>query len=152
MPPRTLRILLVEDNPGDVELVHAALADRLMPVELQLARDGSEALELLRSGRGFGDGAGPDLVLLDLNLPGLGGRELLKAIKDDPRTATIPVVVMTSSAADEEVRRSYALHANCYVRKPLDLDAFVRVIRSLIDFWALVATLPERAPKPAQDR
>lgn len=138
MPPKTACILLVEDNAGDVDLIRAALGEARPDLELAVASNGLEALEMLRSA----SGSPPEFILLDLNLPGIGGADLLGRLKADAGLATIPVIVLSSSNAEEDVRRSYALHANCYVRKPLDFDAFATVIRAVVDYWTRIATLP----------
>ena len=142
VPLRPVRVLLVEDNPGDVRLVREALAEGTVPSELSVARDGVEALAFLRRGDGHADAPRPDVILLDLNLPRMDGREVLQAVKSDPSLRTIPVVVLTSSEADRDIAQAYALHANCYVPKPVDLDRFIAVIHSIQQFWFTVARLP----------
>jgi two-component system, chemotaxis family, response regulator Rcp1 len=134
-----VEILLVEDNPGDVRLTQEALKETRFPVHLTVARDGVEAMECLRS---RGAGPKPDLVLLDLNLPRKNGREVLSEIKADPELKRIPVLVMTTSRAEQDVQKAYALNANCYITKPLDLDDFLRTVRSIEEFWMRTATLP----------
>jgi CheY-like chemotaxis protein len=139
-----VEILLVEDNPADVELAEEGLQGAGVRVGLNVVRDGDEALRYLR---GEGEHAGvppPDLVLLDLKMPRKGGREVLAEVKADPALRRIPVVVMTSSDAPEDVRRAYELHASCYVTKPADLHEFRRVMRALRDFCLGVAKLPPR--------
>jgi len=139
---RRLRILLVEDSPGDVRLTEEALCDAPMVERLDVARDGEEAMEFLR-GRGAHAGAErPDLVLLDLNLPRKDGREVLEELKGDRELRRIPVVVLTTSAADRDILRSYDLHVNSYVTKPIDLDEFSSVVRSIQEFWGGVVQLP----------
>lgn len=138
MTGRPIEILLVEDNAADVRLTQEALREGKVRNNLQIARDGEEALAILRR-----PGATrPDLVLLDLNLPRKDGREVLKEIKDDPDLQTIPVVVLTTSSAEADIVKSYRLHANCYITKPVDLDQFVTVVKSIDDFWLTVVRLP----------
>jgi two-component system, chemotaxis family, response regulator Rcp1 len=142
--PKPIELLLVEDNPGDVRLVQEALKDGKIANGLSVASDGIEAMAMLRR-EGGPRGQGPaDLVLLDLNLPGMDGREVLAEIKANPDLARIPVVVMTSSKAEEDVVRSYHLHANAYVTKPLDLEQFIGVVQSIGEFWLRVVKLPAR--------
>lgn len=139
---KTIEILLVEDNPGDVELVREALGEGKIRNELHVASDGVEAMRFLHREDEFGDANCPDLILLDLNLPKKNGREVLQEIKNDPSLKFIPVVVLTSSKAEEDIVRSYNLHANCYVTKPVDLDQFLHVVKSIEDFWLTVVKLP----------
>jgi CheY-like chemotaxis protein len=139
---RPVEVLLVEDNPGDVRLTREALKEGKVRNHLHVARDGVEALAFLRR---QGEHAGvprPDLILLDLNLPRKDGREVLTEIKEDAALRQIPVVVLTSSQAEEDIRRAYDLHANCYITKPVDLDRFINVVRSIEDFWFTVVELP----------
>jgi two-component system, chemotaxis family, response regulator Rcp1 len=139
---RPISILLVEDNPGDIRLTQEALREGRVRNELQVARDGVEALDLLcRRGR-FADAARPDLILLDLNLPRKDGREVLAELKADDRLRRIPVVVLTTSRAEEDIVTSYDLHANCYIAKPVDLDRFIAVVRSIDQFWLTLVELP----------
>lgn len=140
-----IRILLVEDNPGDVRLTREALRDAKMVNELHVASDGVEALAFLRREPPYTTAPRPDLILLDLNLPRVDGREVLSAIKSSPELRTIPVVVLTSSGAEEDVARSYDLHANCYVRKPVELQSFLHVVQTIDDFWLSVVRLPGRS-------
>lgn len=139
-----IRILLVEDNPGDVRLTREALRDAKMLNELHVVADGVEALAFLRREPPHTAAPRPDLILLDLNLPKMDGREVLSAIKSSPDLRSIPVVVLTSSGAEEDVARSYDLHANCYVRKPVELQSFLNVVRTIDDFWVSVVRLPGR--------
>lgn len=137
-----VEILLVEDNAADVRLAREGLHECEIPNHLHVVTDGVEAMEFLR---GKGDFAGrprPDLVLLDLNLPRKDGREVLREIKEDDGLKRIPVVVLTTSSADEDILKSYSLHANCYVTKPLGLDQFVKVVRSIEHFWFTIVRLP----------
>jgi CheY-like chemotaxis protein len=137
---RRLRVLLVEDNPGDVELVTDAV--REFPCDISVARDGAEALEYLRKEGPHGDAAEPDLVLLDLNLPRLSGREVLEQVKADPTLKHIPVVILSSSQARHDLLEAYRLHANCFVTKPVDLDEFFASVGAVVAFWLGVAKLP----------
>jgi diguanylate cyclase (GGDEF)-like protein len=139
---RPLEILLVEDNPGDVRLTAEMLKHAKLLNRLAVAEDGEQALAMLRREGSYQHQPLPDLVLLDLNLPGLDGRELLERIKEDPALARIPVVVLTQSGADADIRRAYDAFASCYVRKPLDLDQFLGVMQSIGHFWLSVVTLP----------
>jgi len=137
-------ILLVEDNPADIRLTQEVFRDCKMANRLQVARDGLEAMELLRDKTG--DGVMPDLILLDLNMPRMDGREVLEELKKDQRLKTIPVIVLTTSEAEQDILRSYQLGTNAYITKPVDLGQFVRVVRTIDDFWLAVVKLP---PKPA---
>jgi chemotaxis family two-component system response regulator Rcp1 len=139
--PAPIDILLVEDSPGDVRLTREALRDARVPLSRHVASDGIEALEFLgREGR-FRDAPRPNLILLDLNLPRLDGREVLQAIKHDPSLMGIPVVILTTSESLADVVQSYQLHANCFITKPVDLDAFIEVFH----FWLSIARLPQGA-------
>ena len=137
-----VEILLVEDNPGDVRLTKEALKEGKVYSNLHWAKDGVEALEFLRRRGKFSDAPRPDIILLDLNLPKKDGREVLSEIKSDDDLKRIPVVILTTSKAEEDVLRSYQLHANCYVTKPVDLEKFIVVIQSIDRFWLTVVTLP----------
>jgi two-component system, chemotaxis family, response regulator Rcp1 len=137
-----IRILLVEDNPGDVRLTIEALKDGKMDNPLDAVRDGVEALAYLRQEGPYAAKPLPDLILLDLNLPRMDGREVLAAIKEDPRLRQIPVVVLTTSRAEQDIIKSYHLHANCFITKPVDLDQFVDVVRGIDNFWLSIVTLP----------
>lgn len=137
-----VEILLVEDNPGDVRLTREALKEGKVYSNLHWAKDGVEALEFLRRQGKFADVPRPDIVLLDLNLPKKDGREVLSEIKNDDELKRIPVVILTTSKAEEDVLRSYELHANCYVTKPVDLEKFIVVVQSIDKFWLTVVTLP----------
>ena len=139
-PP--VEILLVEDNPGDVRLTQEALKEGKVYNNLHWAKDGVEALEFLRRKGRHADAPRPDIILLDLNLPKKDGREVLAVIKTDSELKHIPVVVLTTSKAEEDVLKSYALHANCYVTKPVDLEKFIQVVQSIDRFWLTVVTLP----------
>ncbi|OJH37435.1 response regulator [Cystobacter ferrugineus] len=139
---RPIEILLVEDNPGDVRLTIEALKEGKVSNRLSVARDGVEALAFLRREGPHANAPRPDLILLDLNLPRRDGREVLADIKADARLRRIPVVVLTTSKAEEDILRTYDLHANCYINKPVDLDQFISVVRSIDDFWLSVVRLP----------
>jgi CheY-like chemotaxis protein len=139
---KTVEILLVEDNPGDVRLTREALRDGRVHTHLSVASDGEEALAFLRRQGRFGDAPRPDIILLDLNLPKRSGREVLSEIKRDDSLRRIPVVVLSTSAAEQDILASYDLNANCFITKPVDLDQFIRVIRSIEDFWLTVVRLP----------
>ncbi len=143
MRPRPVEILLVEDNQGDVRLTIEALREGKVHNNLNVARDGVEALAYLRREPPFTAAVRPDLILLDLNLPRKDGREVLAEIKADPDLKTIPVVVLTTSRAEQDVLRSYELQANCFVTKPVDLDQFIEVVRSIESFWLTVVRLPD---------
>jgi chemotaxis family two-component system response regulator Rcp1 len=139
---RPVEILLVEDNPGDVRLTREALREGKVRNNLSVAADGVEAIAFLRKEGEHAGAVRPDLILLDLNLPRKDGREVLEEIKADPSLRHIPVVVLTSSQAEEDIVRAYDLHANCYVTKPVDLDQFIRVVESIEDFWFTIVKLP----------
>lgn len=141
---RPVDILLVEDNAGDVRLTEEALKESDAPVHLLVARDGVEALDLLRRRDPALSNGAPDLVLLDLNLPRKGGLEVLEEIKQDPELKRIPVVVLTTSKEERDIMRAYDLHANGFIVKPVDLDEFIRVVRSVSDYWLTVVTLPPK--------
>ena len=145
MNGRPVEILLVEDNPGDVRLTIEALRESKLHNQLNVARDGVEALAFLRRDGAFSDAVRPDLIVLDLNLPKKDGREVLAEIKADPALRTIPVVILTTSRAERDVLRSYELQANCYITKPVDLDQFMTVVKSIEDFWLTIVRLPGAA-------
>ncbi|WP_030172167.1 response regulator [Spirillospora albida] len=139
-----ITVLLVEDDPGDELMTREAFEHNKVGNALHVARDGAEALDFLYRRGEYADAPRPDLVLLDLNLPRRDGREVLQEIKTDPDLAPIPVVVLTTSAAEEDILRSYALHANAYVTKPVDFDQFIAAIRQIDDFFVTVVRLPTR--------
>jgi two-component system, chemotaxis family, response regulator Rcp1 len=139
---KPIEILLVEDNPADVRLTQEALKEGKVRNNLHIARDGIEAIEFLRRIGKFANATRPDLILLDLNLPRKDGREVLADIKADPELKSIPVVVLTTSSAEADIFKIYKLHANCYITKPVDLDQFVKVVKSIDDFWLTVVRLP----------
>jgi CheY-like chemotaxis protein len=139
-----VEILLVEDNPGDVRLTQEALKESKMLNTLSVACDGIEALEFLRRQGKFANANRPDLILLDLNLPRKDGREVLDEIKSDDELKRIPVVVLTTSKAEEDIIRMYTRHANCYITKPIDFDQFILVIKSIEEFWLSIVKLPPK--------
>ena len=136
------RILMVEDNEGDVLLTQLALKDNKILIDLDVVGDGVEAMDFLHRRGGFTEARRPDLILLDLNLPRMDGREVLAEIKADPDLKRIPVVVLTGSSAESDLLKAYDLHANCYVVKPLGADEFGRIIRAIPTFWLSVVALP----------
>jgi CheY-like chemotaxis protein len=138
-----VEILLVEDNPGDVRLTKEAMKEAKMRNNLSVASDGVEAMAFLRREGDYADAPRPDVILLDLNLPKKDGRAVLAEIKEDPNLRRIPVVILTSSKAEEDVLNSYDLHANCYVTKPGDLEQFIEVVKSVGDFWVQIVKLPQ---------
>jgi CheY-like chemotaxis protein len=140
--PPPINILLVEDNPGDVRLTREALREFKVNNVMEVATDGVAALAHLRREGALADKARPDLILLDLNLPKKSGIEVLAEIKSDADLKRIPVVILTTSGAEQDVVKSYNLHANCYITKPVDLEQFVTVVRSIDDFWLTVVRLP----------
>jgi chemotaxis family two-component system response regulator Rcp1 len=139
---RPIEILLVEDNAADVRLILEILKETKVRNTLTVAADGIEALDLLRRTGRYNHARRPDLILLDLNLPKKDGREVLAEIKTDPDLRRIPVVILTSSKAEEDIFKSYNLYANCYVTKPVDLEQFVKVVKSIENFWLTIVTLP----------
>jgi CheY-like chemotaxis protein len=142
--PRLIEVLLVEDDPGDVLLTREAFEHQKVANRLHIVNNGEDAIGFLRKQGQYTDAPDPDLVLLDLNLPGMHGREVLAAVKEDPKLQTIPVVVLTTSEAEEDVLRSYQLHANAYVTKPVDFERFMAVVRAIDEFFVSVVRLPSR--------
>jgi two-component system, chemotaxis family, response regulator Rcp1 len=140
--PQPIDILLVEDNEADVRLTQEVLSESKVQNNLTVARDGMEALACLRKQGKFKNAARPDVILLDLNLPIKDGRELLAEIKEDQNFKSIPVVILTTSKAEDDILKTYKLHANCYITKPINLDRFVTVVRSIEDFWLGIVRLP----------
>lgn len=140
--PKAIEVLLVEDNIGDVRLTQEALKEGRLLVNLTVARDGIEAMDVLQHKNGHTDAPRPDLILLDLNLPRKDGREVLQEIKNNPELRTIPVVVLTTSEADTDVLVTYGAHANCYITKPVDMDRFVEIVKLLEEFWFTIVKLP----------
>ncbi len=141
---KDIEILLVEDSPGDVRLTIEALKEGKVKNRLSVARDGVEALDFLYKKGAFAEAPTPDIILLDLNLPRKGGREVLAEIKSHPHLRRIPVVVLTTSSAEEDILRSYDLHVNCYITKPVDMDQFIKVVRSIDSFWFSIVQLPSQ--------
>lgn len=139
-----IQILLVEDNPGDVRLTIEALRGAKVANELHVVGDGEEAIDFLRQTGRHAGAPRPDIVLLDLNLPRLDGREVLANAKSDPDLAKIPIIVLTSSTAERDIEQSYDLHANCYISKPVDFTEFIEAVRSLEGFWLKIVRLPPR--------
>ncbi|MER7278306.1 response regulator [Dactylosporangium sp. NPDC000244] len=140
-----IEVLLVEDDPGDVLMTQEAFEEHKVRNKLNVVQDGEEALAYLRREGKFADATRPDLILLDLNLPRVDGREVLQVIKEDQDLRRIPVVVLTTSQADEDILRSYSLHANAYVTKPVDFDSFIAVVRQIDEFFVSVVKLPPRS-------
>ena len=143
-----VEILLVEDNPGDSDLIIEFLDEARVNNHVSVVRDGEEAMDYLRAKGKHTGAVRPDLVLLDLNLPRKDGREVLAEIRSDPNLENMPVVVLTSSSAETDIAKSYSLKANCYIIKPVDLDQFVSVVKSIEDFWLTVVRLPTRGGGP----
>lgn len=140
---KPIEILMVEDNPGDIRLTKEALRANKVRNNMSTALDGEDALAFLRKQGKYKSAPKPDLIILDLNLPRKNGMEVLKELKEDPVLKRIPVVILTTSRAEEDIIKSYDLHANCYVTKPVDLDQFMKVVRSVEDFWLEIVKLPK---------
>jgi CheY-like chemotaxis protein len=149
--PRPVEILLVEDSPSDTELTIEALKEAKVRNHLSIVEDGVEALEFLRRRGKYAPAPRPDLIMLDLNLPRKDGREVLAEIKSDARLKTIPVVVLTTSRAEQDVLQAYQYHANCYITKPVDFEQFCQVVRSIESFWLVLVTLPPPAQPAAEE-
>ena len=141
---KPIEILLVEDNPGDVRLTQETLKDTKVRNNMHVVMDGIDAVAFLRRGGKYADVPRPDLILLDLNLPKKDGREVLAEIKADSDLKSIPVVVLTTSKAEQDIFRAYDLHANCYITKPVNLDQFIEVVKCIEDFWFTIVKLPRR--------
>lgn len=141
---RPINILLVEDNPGDVRLIKEGLLEDKVFQEMHVTKDGEEALDFLRREGRYSEAPRPDLILLDLNLPKKDGREVLAEIKNDPELRHIPVVILTTSEAEQDILRIYEHHANCYITKPVDLEQFIKVVKSIEDFWLTIVKLPQK--------
>jgi two-component system, chemotaxis family, response regulator Rcp1 len=137
-----IEVLLVEDSPGDVRLTREAFKDAKVHINLRVAADGAEAMAYLKREGDHANAPRPDLILLDLNLPKKDGREVLAEIKESPTLGSIPVVILTTSASESDIQRSYRLHANCYIAKPVDLEGFLKVVKSIDNFWLSVVKLP----------
>lgn len=142
LPGKPIEILLVDDNPGDVRLTQEALRENKLMNNLSVAWDGEEALAFLRREDAHVNARRPDLILLDLNLPKKDGRQVLAEIKADEVLRRIPVVILTTSSAEQDILKTYDLHANCFITKPVDLDQFITVVRSIENFWFSIAKLP----------
>jgi len=142
---KLIEILLVEDSPGDVDLTREALEGTKIRNTLHVVGDGEEAIAFLRRKGKYADAPRPGLILLDLNLPKKDGREVLAEIKRDKNLKRIPVVVLTTSKEEEDILKSYNLHANCYITKPIDLNQFLRVVKSIEEFWLTIVRLPNKA-------
>lgn len=138
-----VEILLVEDNPGDVDLTKEALEESKMHNNLYVAKDGEEAMNFLLKKDGFINMPTPDLILLDLNLPKKDGREVLSEIKNHPTLRRIPVVVLTTSEAEQDIIKAYDNYVNCYIQKPVDFNKFINVVRQIEDFWFSIVKLPK---------
>ncbi len=141
---QAIEILLVEDNPGDVELTREALDDAKVANRLHVVDDGADAVEFLFQRGKFANAPRPDIILLDLNLPKKDGRQVLSEIKANADLAQIPVVVLTTSQAEEDILRAYQLHANCYITKPVDFNQFLRIVATIEEFWLSVVKLPKK--------
>jgi two-component system, chemotaxis family, response regulator Rcp1 len=135
-------VLLVEDSPGDVRLTREAFKEAKAQINLRVASDGTEAMAYLKREGRFAKAPRPDLILLDLNLPKKDGREVLEEIKQCPALMSIPIVILTTSKSEEDILRSYSLHANCYIPKPVTLNGFLTVVKSIEDFWLSIVELP----------
>jgi two-component system, chemotaxis family, response regulator Rcp1 len=140
-----IEVLLVEDSAGDVRLTREAFKDAKVHINLHVASDGTEAMAFLNHQGRYADVPRPDLILLDLNLPKKDGREVLEEIKESAALKSIPVVILTTSASEADILRSYLLHANCYITKPVDLDGFLKVVKSIDSFWLSIVKLPREA-------
>ncbi len=141
---KTVEILLVEDSPGDVRLTIEALKEGKVRNKLSVVTDGVEAMDFLHRRGAFASAPRPDIILLDLNLPRKDGREVLQEIKMDPVLRRIPVVVLTTSTAEEDIIRSYDLHVNCYISKPVDMERFIEVVKAIDNFWFSIVKLPQK--------
>lgn len=144
MRTESINILLVEDNPADAELTRLAMEDVKMVNGLHIVSDGVAAMDFLHRRGAFGNAPRPDLILLDLNLPRKDGREVLAEVKADESLRLIPIVILTNSSAEEDILRTYKLHANAYISKPVDLEQFIRVVRSIEEFWIAIVKLPPK--------
>ncbi len=141
-----IQVLLVEDSPGDVRLTREAFKDAKVYITLHVASDGEKAMAFLKREGEYANAPRPDLILLDLNLPKKDGREVLDEIKGSPTLKSIPVVILTTSSSETDILRSYQLHANCYITKPVALDGFLKVVKSIDSFWLSVVKLPREEP------
>jgi CheY-like chemotaxis protein len=145
MDAAPIEVLLVEDSPGDVRLTREAFKDAKVHINLHVASDGARAMAFLKREGEHANASRPDLILLDLNLPKKDGREVLEEIKGDPALKTIPVVILTTSSSEADILRSYQLHANCYITKPVGLEGFLTVVKSIDSFWLSVVKLPRES-------
>ncbi len=143
---RPVNILLIEDNPGDIRLAQEAFKEGKIDVNLDVVMDGMEAIHFLNKSGPYQESSRPDLILLDLNLPKKDGREVLGEIKVDPSLRSIPVVILTTSNAEQDIAQSYDLHVNCYINKPVDFDHFFDIIKKIEEFWLKTAILPSMIP------
>jgi chemotaxis family two-component system response regulator Rcp1 len=141
---RPIEILLVEDNVGDVRLTQEALKDAKVANTMHVVEDGVAALDFLYRRGAYAEVPRPDLILLDLNLPKKNGREVLEQVKQDEHLRSIPVVILTTSQAEEDIANAYSLHANCYITKPVEFAQFIRVVRAIEEFWFTIVTLPDK--------
>jgi CheY-like chemotaxis protein len=141
---KAIDVLLVEDNPSDVRLTEETLKESKVKINLSVVIDGQEATDFLHKNGRFTDAPRPDVILLDLNLPKKDGREVLKEIKEDPKLKCIPIVIITSSKAEEDVVKTYNLHANCYITKPINLEQFSKIVRAIEEFWFTIVKLPPK--------
>jgi chemotaxis family two-component system response regulator Rcp1 len=139
---RKRRVLLIEDSPGDVRLTREAFREANLAVEIEVASDGIEAMAFLKKARTNDESTLPDIILLDLNLPKMDGREVLAQIQEDPELRVIPTIILTTSAAENDIRKAYELRASCYLTKPVELEDFEELVRSINDFWLVKAQLP----------
>jgi CheY-like chemotaxis protein len=144
-PSNAIEVLLIEDNPGDVRLISETLKDSKLLLRIRCAYNGSEALAMLQQQGSYVDHDLPDLILLDLNLPQMSGHEILRQLKTNDTLKRIPVVILTSSAAEADIVKAYDLHANCYITKPVNLNSFIEVVNSIENFWFTIAKLPTAA-------
>ncbi len=142
---RKMDILLVEDNPGDIRLTQEAMRESGLPITLHVVKDGVQAIEFLEQEGAHEGVPRPDLILLDLNLPRMNGKEVLAYVKSNPELETIPIVILTTSSNDDDIRKCYTLQANCYVLKPIDFERFIGLVRSIESFWLELAALPQAA-------
>jgi chemotaxis family two-component system response regulator Rcp1 len=144
MNPPAIHILLIEDNPGDVRLAIETFKDAKIHNQVNVVPDGVEAMAYLRKQGKYANATRPDVILLDLNMPRKDGREVLKEVKEDPDLRRIPVVILTMSQAEQDILKSYDLHANCYISKPVDLTQFNKVVQSIENFWFMIVKLPPK--------
>ena len=144
---KPIEILLVEDNPGDIRLARETLDESKLSNILNVVMDGAEAIKYLQCEDKYADASTPDVILLDLNLPKKSGMDVLQEIKSDDKLKHIPVVILTSSKADEDILKTYNLHANCFITKPVDLNQFIHVVKSIEEFWFTIVKLPPREMK-----